>query len=58
MPGGHLVGRIRRTNRIRQAMLVKQARRGLRGPFGAQNARQQRVENKRIGNHAANKAAP
>lgn len=51
---GYLIGRCG----IRQAMLVKQSRRGLRNPFSAQKTGQQRVENKRIGNNAADKAAP
>jgi hypothetical protein len=58
MLGRCLIGRSRRSARFRQAMLVKQARRGFCAPLRAQNTGQQRIENKRVRNDAANKAAP
>jgi hypothetical protein len=55
---GRLIGRIGPGNGIRQAMLVNETRCGLGRPLSAQNTRQQRAEDKRIRNNAADKAAP
>jgi hypothetical protein len=56
LPGGRRVPR--GSARIRGAMLPKQARRSLRGPFRSHNAGQQRIDNERIGDETADKAAP
>jgi hypothetical protein len=51
--------RVRRGSaRIREAMLPKQARRSLCGPFRSHNAGQQGVDDERIGDDTADKAAP
>jgi hypothetical protein len=39
-------------------MFAKQARRRLRSPLGSDNAGQQCVDDERVGNDAADKAAP
>jgi hypothetical protein len=44
--------------RIRGAMLPKQARRRLCGPFRSHNAGQEGVDDERIGDETADKAAP
>jgi hypothetical protein len=56
MPGGR---RVRRGSaRIREATLPKQARRSLCGPFRSHNAGQQGVDDDRIRDETADKAAP
>jgi len=56
LPGG---SRVRRGGpRIRETMLAKQACRSLRGPFRSHNAGQEGVNDQRIRNNAADKAAP
>jgi hypothetical protein len=51
-------GRRRGGARIRGAMLPKQARRSLCDPFRSHNARQQGVNDERVGDETADKAAP
>jgi hypothetical protein len=56
LPGRGRSGR--RSARIRWATLPKQARRSLCGPFRSHNAGQQGIDDERIGDETADKAAP